>query len=91
MAVGGAPNVHEPTEVNPVLAVLTITMAGLVSIIVTLLIFGCVVGLLFYLIHVVPVPEPYKGWIVVVLKVLVILVLIGMLLNFAGYPLLQLQ
>lgn len=71
------------------LAALTITMSGLVSIIVTLLIFGCIVGLLYYLIQVVPVPEPYKGYIKIVLTVLVILCIIGMLLNLAGYPLVQ--
>ena len=73
------------------LAALTITMAGMVSLIVTLLIFGCIVGLLFYLIHIVPVPEPYKTWIKIVLQVLVVLVLIGMLLNFAGVPLVQIR
>jgi hypothetical protein len=72
-----------------VFSVLTITMAGLVSIIVTLLIFACVVGLLYYLIQVVPVPEPYKGWIKIVLTVLVILCIIGMLLNVAGFPIVQ--
>jgi len=71
------------------MAVITITMAGMVSIIITLLIFACIVGLLFYLIQVVPVPEPYKGWIKIVLTVLVILCIIGMLLNVAGYPLVQ--
>ena len=73
------------------LGVITITMAGLVSIIITLLIFACVVGLLLYIIHVVPIPEPYKGWIKVVLHVLVALALIGLLLNFAGFPLVQLR
>ena len=73
------------------LAALTLTMAGLVSIIVTLLIFGCIVGLLFYLIRIVPVPEPYKGWILIVLQVLVVLVLIGMLLGFAGYPIITIR
>lgn len=64
----------------------------LVSIIVTLLIAGCVIGLLFYLIHIVPVPEPYKGWIKVVLQVLVILFLIGLLLSFAtGRPIIRLR
>jgi hypothetical protein len=73
------------------LAALTLSMAGLVSIIITLLIFGCIVGLLFYLIHIVPIPAPYKGWILIVLQVLVVLVLIGMLLGFAGYPIVTLR
>lgn len=64
----------------------------LVSIIVTLLIAGCVIGLLFYLIHIVPVPEPYKSWIRIVLQVLVVLFLIGLLLSFAtGRPIIRFQ
>lgn len=64
----------------------------IVSIIMTLLIAGCIIGLLFWLIHVVPVPSPYKGWILVVLQVLIILFLIGMLLGFlTGRPLIRWQ
>ena len=70
-------------------AVFTITLAGLVSLIVYLLIAGCVIGLLFYLIQVVPFPEPYKGWIRIVLTVLVVLFIIGVLLNLAGVPIVQ--
>ena len=62
----------------------------LVSIILTLLIAGCIIGLLFYLIAIVPVPEPYKTWIRIVLQVLVVLFLIGMLLSFAtGKPIIR--
>lgn len=73
------------------LAAIVLTVQGLVSIVVTLLVFGCIVGLLFYLIQVVPVPEPWKGYIKIVLTVLVILCIIGMLLNFAGFPIVQLR
>jgi hypothetical protein len=70
---------------------MVLTIGGLVTLIVTLLVFGCIVGLLFYLISIVPIPEPYKNWINIVLKVLIVLVLIGMLLNFAGVPILKLE
>lgn len=70
---------------------MVITLAGLVSLIVYLLVFGLVVGLLFYLIQILPIPDPYKGWIKLVLQVLCILVVIGMLLNFAGIPVLRIQ
>ena len=70
-------------------AVFTITLAGLVSLIVYLLIAGCIIGLLFYLIEVVPIREPYKGWIKIVLTVLVVLFIIGVLLNLAGMPIVQ--
>ena len=73
------------------LGAFTITLAGLVGLIVYLLIAGCIIGLLFYLIHVVPVPEPYKGWIRIVLTVLVVLFIIGVLLNMAGVPIVQLR
>lgn len=68
-----------------------ITLAGLVSIIVYLLIFALIVSLLWYLIQILPIQEPYKGWIHIVLKVLVVLVLIFMLLSFAGVPIIQLR
>jgi ribose/xylose/arabinose/galactoside ABC-type transport system permease subunit len=61
-----------------------ITIGTLVSIIVTLVVLGCIVGLLAYWINKSPIPEPYKGWIRFVLLTLVILVLIGMLLQFSG-------
>jgi hypothetical protein len=70
---------------------MVITIAGLVSLIVTLLVFGCIVGLLFYLISIVPIPDPYRGWIKVLLQVLVVLVLIGMLLGFVGYPIVRIR
>lgn len=70
-------------------AVFTITLAGLVSLIVYLLIAGCVIGLLFYLIQVVPVPEPWKGWIRIALTVLVVLFVIGFLLSLIGVPIVR--
>jgi len=67
-----------------------IGIESLVSIVVTLLIAGCVIGLLFYLISIVPVPQPYKQWIFVVLNVLVVLFLIGLLISYGtGQPLVR--
>ena len=73
------------------LSAFTVSLAGLVQIIIFLLIAGCIIGLLFYLIHILPIPEPYKGWIKIVLQVLVVLFIIGVLLNFAGVPIIQLK
>jgi len=70
---------------------MVITIAGLVSLIVTLLVFAAIVSLLFYLIRIVPIEEPYRNWINIVLQVLVVLVLIGMLLSFAGFPILRIR
>jgi hypothetical protein len=61
----------------------------IVQVIFQLLIFFAVVGLLYYLILVVPIPDPYKYWTLIVLKVMVIIALIGMLLDWAGYPIIK--
>lgn len=56
----------------------------IVYVVVSLVVIGVIVGLLYYGIQHSPIPEPYKGWIHFVLMWLVILVLIGMLLQFTG-------
>jgi hypothetical protein len=61
----------------------------IVDVIVGLIVFGCIFGLLYYLILIVPIPEPFKGWLLVLLKVLVVLGIIGVLLQFAGYPIIK--
>ncbi len=66
-----------------------ISLTVVVSIIVTLLIAGCVFGLLFLLINYVGSQfgagaEPFVKVARVVLMVLAILFLIGMLLNYSG-------
>jgi|GEM_PF-4621259 hypothetical protein len=68
------------------LAAIDISLPGLVSIVITMLIAGCVIGLLYYLITIVPIREPYKEWILIAFKVLVVLFIIGLLLSFAGFP-----
>ena len=61
----------------------------IVRIIVGLIIFGCIFGLLWYLIQIVPIPEPFKGWLLILLQVLGVLGLIGVLLQFAGFPIIK--
>lgn len=61
----------------------------IVRIIVGLIVFGCIFGLLYYLILIVPIPEPFKGWLLILLQVLGVLGLIGVLLQFAGYPIIK--
>jgi hypothetical protein len=65
------------------------SIKGIVNVIVGLLIFGCIFGLLWYLIEIVPIPQPYKGWLLILLQVLGVLGLIGVLLQFAGYPIIR--
>lgn len=61
----------------------------IVEVIVKLLVCAAIVGILFWMIHIVPIPEPYKYWIDVALKVLVGLAVIGILLDWAGYPIIK--
>lgn len=61
----------------------------IVDIIVSLIVFGCIFGLLWYLVTIVPIPPPFKGWLLILLQVLGVLGLIGVLLQFAGYPIIK--
>ena len=54
----------------------------LVSLVVTLIIIGCVVGLLLYLVSISPVPEPFKGWLWFVVMGVAVLILIYVLIGF---------
>jgi len=62
---------------------------GIVRVVFELLIFFAVVGLLYYLITIVPIPQPYKGWTLLVLQVMVVIAAIGWLLDKAGYPIIK--
>ncbi len=62
------------------------TLGGLVHFVILLIVFGLVFWLLHYLVDTVPMFGPYKQVARVILVVLGVLVLIGLLLNLAGYP-----
>lgn len=55
---------------------------ALVSIVVTLIILGCVVGLLLYLVSISPIPEPFKGWLWFVVMAFAVIVLIYVLIGY---------
>ena len=59
-------------------------MDAIVHIDIYLICVGIAIGLLFYLLSVSPIPEPFKGWIWFVLMALVVVVIIYFLLNLAG-------
>lgn len=63
---------------------LAISIPGLVTIILTLVVLGIIASLLHYLIAKAPINEQYKTWIQFALLALVIVVVIGMLLQFSG-------
>jgi len=64
---------------------MSISIQGVVNIILTLLVIGIVFGLLDLLVRKAPfIPEEWKAGIRLVLLVLAALVLIGILLSFVG-------
>ena len=59
-------------------------MSGLVGVLVYLIVIGCVLGLLLYLVSISPIPEPFKGWLRFGVIVVGVLVLIFWLLSLVG-------
>lgn len=62
---------------------------ALVWLVIKLIVLGCILGLLIYLVSIAPIPEPYKGWlrfvVIAVSVVIIIVFLLGLLGN--GPPL----
>jgi uncharacterized membrane protein YGL010W len=67
-----------------------ISIEAAVSIVITLIVLGLVFGLLLFLVNYCaaqfPTMQPFAGVARVVLMILAVLVLIGLILNFAGHP-----
>ena len=63
---------------------MTITLTGLVMLVVYLIVAGLVLWLLRYLIGVIPMQEPFKKVADTLIIVIGVLILIVLLLNFAG-------
>jgi phosphoglycerol transferase MdoB-like AlkP superfamily enzyme len=60
---------------------------ALVHIVIYLIVVGCVIGLLLYLVSISPVPEPFKSWLwFFVVAVAVLIVIFYILLPLAGAP-----
>jgi fumarate reductase subunit C len=57
-------------------------MESLVHLVIYLIVVGCILGLLLYLVAISPVPEPWKGWlhflVVAIAVVIVIYILLGL-------------
>ncbi len=60
------------------------TIQGLVNLVVYLIVLGCILGLLLYLVSISPVPEPYKGWLRFLVIAVSVLILIYFLLGLIG-------
>jgi phage-related holin len=66
-----------------------ITVSTLVALLVWLIVIGCIFGLLTWLVQVIPLPEPFAKIARVVLAVVAVLIVISLLLNLVGYPVLR--
>lgn len=72
-------------------AATTISVQGLVQLIIVLLVLAAICWLLLFIIAKVAPPEPFNRVLPVIVYVFAALVLIFMLLNFAGYPVVTLR
>lgn len=61
----------------------------LVNLVVYLIVVGCILGLLLYLVAISPIPEPWKGWLhwlIIVCAVLIIIYFLLGLISGGGVP-----
>lgn len=70
----------------PALAAVNISVEGLVELVIYLIIIGAVFWLLIWLIDYVGLPAPFNRVARVVVMVVGVLILINLLLTFAGHP-----
>ena len=71
----------------PAFAAVNMSIAGLVSLVVALIVIGVIFGLLYVLVDRAPfIPDPWKAVIKYVILAFAILALIGFLLDFVGFP-----
>ena len=59
-------------------------IASLVSLVIYLIVVGCILGLLLYLVSVSPVPDPYKGWLRFLVLAVAVIIIIYILLGLVG-------
>ena len=72
-------------------AAINITLQGLVELIIYLAIVGGVLWLLLWLISYVGLPEPFAKVAKIIIMVVGVLILINVLLGFAGHPIVNLR
>jgi hypothetical protein len=59
-------------------------MDALLHLVIYLIVLGCIVGLLLYLVSIAPIPEPFKGWLWFVVMAFAIIAVIYVLLGLLG-------
>ena len=57
---------------------------ALVSLFVYVIVLACILGIVLWILSIVPIPEPFKGWIRIAVLVLCGLVVIFWLLSLIG-------
>ncbi len=75
----------------PAFAAVGISVEGLVELVIYLIIIGGVFWLLLWLIGYVGLPDPFAKVAKIILMVVGVLILINILLGFAGHPIFQLR
>ncbi len=76
---------------SPALAAINLSVEGLVELVIYLLIVGGIFWLLLWLIGYCGLPEPFAKVAKVIIMVVGVLILINVLLGFAGHPLVNLR
>lgn len=57
---------------------------SLVNLVIYLVVVGCIIGLLLYLVSIAPIPEPYKTWLWFVVMAVAVIIIIYLLLGMIG-------
>lgn len=57
---------------------------SLVALVIYLIVVGCILGLLLYLVSIAPVPEPWKGWLHFLVIAIAVIIIIYILLGLVG-------
>lgn len=63
--------------------------SALISLLIWVIVLGCIFGLLWWLVGYVGLPEPFNKVARVILAVIAVLILINVLLTMAGTPLVR--
>lgn len=68
-----------------------LSLAGLIATIIYLIVAGLIFYLLYWLLGVVALPEPFQKIATVILAIAAVLVIIGVLLNLVGHPIIRMD
>jgi len=72
-------------------AAINLSIEGLVELVIYLAVVGGILWLLLWLINYVGLPEPFAKVVKIIIMVVGVLILINVLLGFAGHPVVRLR